>query len=204
MKNITRGALLSLALSAASIAYGVVPSVNVNIADSTGKTTYKGTTNAKGSFETRTLPPGEYVVQFNSASIPKGTRYALVVSAGKKTRYANGIAAEKFAGEGVAMKIDVLAPLNITGFVALQDSNTAPIGRNGKLMVWIPKQVGSNLAGHWAESDSAEAKQAQTSASLSRKNIQDRFGQGSSPDQRGDQIYKMNNFPKAPRPGGGF
>jgi hypothetical protein len=200
MKNMTRGACLSLALSIASIAFGGVPSVNVNVADSSGKTTYKGTTNAKGTFETRKLPPGEYVIQFNSPSVPRGTRYAVVVSAGKNTKYANGIAAEKFAGEGVAMKINVLGPLNITGFLSLQDNNTAPIGKNGKLMVWIPTQVGSHLAGHWAESDSAEAKQVMTSKSLSRKNIQDKMNQGLSPDQRGDSIYKLNT-PMAPRPG---
>jgi hypothetical protein len=203
MKNMTRGGLLLLALFATSMAQGAVPSVNVNIADSAGKTTYKGTTNAKGTFETGKLKPGEYVVQFNSASVPKGTRYALVVSAGKKSKYANGIAAEKFAGEGVAMKIDVRAPLNITGFLALQDNNTAPIGRNGKLMVWIPKQIGSNIAGHWAESDSAEAKQAQTIKSYGVKNIQDKGNQGATPPQDGGVTRQLDIYPKAPRPPGG-
>lgn len=203
MKNMTRGTLLILALFAASVAHGSVPSVNVNVADASGKTTYKGTTNAKGSFETGKLSPGEYVVQFNSASAPKGTRYAVVVSAGTKTKYANGIAANKFAGEGVAMKIDVLAPLKITGFVALQDNNTAPIGKNGKLMVWIPKQVGSNIAGHWAESDSSEAKQAQTIKSYSTKNIQNIFDSGASPDQRGGENSKFD-VPKNPRSPGGL
>ncbi|MEY2500192.1 MAG: hypothetical protein QOI07_526 [Verrucomicrobiota bacterium] len=203
MKNMMRGAVVCLAVSAAAMAFGTVPSVNVNIADSSGKTSYKGTTNAKGSFETTKLRPGEYVVRFNSAAVPKGTRYAVVVSAGKKTQYVNGIAAEKFAGEGVAMKIDVVGPLNITGFLALQDNNTAPIGRNGKLMVWIPKQVGSNIAGHWAESDSAEAKQAQTIKSYSTKNMQDKYNAGSTPDQQGGVNSKTDTYPKAPRPPGG-
>jgi hypothetical protein len=204
MKNMMRGALVSLAVSAATMAYGAVPPVNVNIADSSGKTSYKGTTNAKGTFETAKLRPGEYVVQFNSATVPKGTRYAVVVTAGKKTQYANGIAAEKFGGEGVAMKIDVQGPLNITGFLALQDNNTAPIGRNGKLMVWIPKQVGSNIAGHWAESDSADAKQAQTIKSYSNKNMQDKYNAGSTPDQKGGDNSKTDTYPKAPRPPGGL
>lgn len=202
MRNMTRGTLLILALFAGSAVYGALPSVNVNVADSRGKPTYKGTTNAKGSFETGKLSPGEYVVQFNSASAPKGTRYALVVSAGKKTTYANGIAANRFAGEGVAMKIEVVAPLKISGFVTLQDNNTAPIGKNGKLMVWIPKQVGSNIAGHWAESDSAEAKQAQTIKSYSSKNLQNLHDSGASPDQLGGQNSKTDTNPKSPRPGG--
>jgi hypothetical protein len=203
MKTMTRGALLTLAFAAAAtMVSGAVPSVNVNVADSTGKTTYKGTTNAKGTFETGKLRPGEYVVQFNSGAVPKGTRYALVVSAGKKTKYANGIGAEKFAGEGVAMKIDVVAPLNITGFLSVQDNNTAPIGRNGKLMVWIPKQVGSNIAGHWAESDSAEAKQAQTIKSYSSKNMQEKVNAARSPDQDGGINPKLDMFPKTARPGG--
>jgi hypothetical protein len=202
MKNMTRGILLLLAAFVSSMADGSVPSVNVSVADSSGKTTYKGTTNAKGTFETKKLPAGGYVVQFNSVSAPKGTRYALVVSAGKKSTYANGVAAERFAGEGVAMKIEVPGPVNITGFIALQDNNTAPIGKNGKLMVWIPKQIGTNIAGHWAESDSAEAKQAQTIKSYSSKNIQDRYNQGASPPDNGGVNSKTDVYPKAPRPPG--
>jgi hypothetical protein len=181
MKNLLRTTVLSLLLGAVCMAYGAIPQINVTIADSSGKAAYKGATDAKGTFATGTLKPGSYVVQFNSKSAPKGSHYALVVSAGKKKVMANSVSSEKFAAGGVAMKIDVGAGLNISGQVAAEDKNSAPLGKNGTPMVWIPKQLGSNIQAHWAEADSAEAKQAQTAGSFSNKNIQDKQAQGVSP-----------------------
>lgn len=172
---------MSLSIVAASVAYGAVPSVTVTVSDSSGKNAFKGATDAKGTFATGKLQPGGYMVQFSSKSATKGARYTMVVSAGSKKVMANSIDAEKLAGGGVAMKIDVGAGLNITGQVAAEDKNSAPMGRNGKPMVWIPKKLGSNLAAHWAESDSAEAKEAMTQGSYSTKNIQDKQNQGISP-----------------------
>jgi hypothetical protein len=180
MKNVIRNTFLASVLGAASIALGV-PALNVTVADASGKAAYKGATNGQGTFATGTLKPGGYVVQFNSKSAPKGTKYALVISAGKKKVTANAIGADKLAAGGVAMKIDVGAGLNITGQVATEDNSSAPLGKNGKPMVWIPKKLGSNIAAHWAEADSAEAKEAQTQSSYSTKNIQDRQSQGISP-----------------------
>jgi hypothetical protein len=54
------------------------------------------------------------------------------------------------------------------------------MGSNGKPMVWIPKKLGSNLAAHWALSDSAEAKEAMTQSTFSTKNLQDKQNQGVS------------------------
>jgi hypothetical protein len=181
MKIIVRNTLLGFVLGAASLAYGAIPTMTVTVADSGGKAAYKGATNSQGTFATGTLKPGGYVVQFNSANAPKGSHYAMVVAAGKKKVTANAVAAEKLASGGVAMKIDVGAGLNITGQVAAEEKSNAPMGKNGKPMVWIPKQLGSNIAPHWAESDSAEAKAAQTAGSISTKNIQERQNQGISP-----------------------
>jgi hypothetical protein len=183
MKNVIPSIVTSLALVVASISYGAVPSISVNVADASGKAAYKGGTDAKGVFATPKLPQGNYDVQFTSKSAPKGSRYTFVVSAGKKKVAANSIPAEKLAGGGVAMKIAVGAGLNITGQVASEDKNSAPMGHNQKPMVWIPKQLGSNISAHWAESDSAEAKQAQTAGSYSTKNLQDKQNQGSTPGQ---------------------
>jgi hypothetical protein len=181
MKNIIRNSILVLACGAVSMAYGAVPSMNVTVADSSGKAAYKGATDGKGTFATGKLQPGGYVVQFNSKNAPKGSKYAMVVSAGKKKVSANAVDAEKLAAGGVAMKIDVGAGLNITGQVAAENNSSAPMGKNGKPMVWISKKTGSNLAAHWAEADSAEAKEAQTSGSYSTKNIQDKQAQGITP-----------------------
>jgi hypothetical protein len=189
MKTAILRLILCLSL-AGSLAYGAMPSVNVRVADSGGKTTAKGVTNAKGTFATGALKPGAYIVQFTSA-VANASRYAFTVSAGKNTMMANGIAGDKLARGGVAMKIDVGAGSNITAQISAEDKNSAPIGKNGKLMVWIPKQLGSNIAGHWAESDSAEAKTAQTSTSYSSKNIQDRQNSARSPDQDGGANSKF-------------
>ena len=171
------------------LASGAVPSLKVVVADSTGKLAYTGATNGSGLFATPKLPPGSYAVQFTSNNAPKGARYTLVVAAGSKKVAASAIAGERLAGGGVAMKIDVAAGLNITGQVAAEDKNSAPLGRNGKPMVWIVKHTGSNLAGHWAESDSAEAKEALASGSFSRKNLQDRANQGIQPVDPGLKRY---------------
>jgi hypothetical protein len=48
-------------------------------------------------------------------------------------------------------------------------------------MVWIAKKVGSNLAAHWAESDSAEAKEAMSAGTMSRQDLQNRQSQGIAP-----------------------
>ena len=163
------------------LAFGAVPPLKVLVADSTGKMAYKGTTDSSGLFATPKLQPGNYAVQFTSTNAPKGAHYTLVVSAGTKKVAANAIAAEKLTAGGVAMKIDVGAGLNITGKVAAEDKSSAPIGKNGKPMVWIDKRAGSHFGPHWAESDSAEAKEVMTSGSLSSKNLQDRENQGIMP-----------------------
>src|SRR3984893_1723863 len=97
----------------------------------------------------------------------KGKQYAVVVSAGKKKVSAN-VAGEKFAGGGVAMKVDVGPGLNITGQVAAQNG---PTSKGGKKMVWIPKQLGSNVAGHWVEEDSAEAVAAKNAGILTTQDV---------------------------------
>lgn len=168
MKKTIPAVVLSLLLAAVAVASGIPP-VNVVVSDKAGKAAYKGATNTSGAFATSKLAPGNYVVQFTSNSAElKGKQYALVVSAGKKKVSAN-VAGEKFAGGGVAMKVDVGAGLNITGQVAPQ---TGPTSKSGKKMVWIPKQLGSNVAGHWVEEDSAEAKAAKAAGTLSTQSIE--------------------------------
>jgi hypothetical protein len=127
MKNLIRGTLLSLALLAASIAYGGASPINVVVSDFGGKAAFKGVTNEKGTFATANLKPGNYVVQFNSTyGGMKGNLYSIVVSAGTKKFAAAAVAGEKFAGGGVALKVVVGAGLNITGQVAPEvDRKTA-------------------------------------------------------------------------------
>jgi hypothetical protein len=169
MKKLIRSAVASLVLAATCMAYGAIPSLNVTVSDASGKAAYKGTTNAKGTFATAKLKPGNYTVQFNSASGAIKGNYAIVVSAGTKKVSAAGVTGEKFAKGGVAMKVDVGANLNIAGQVA---EETGPVSKNGKKMVWIPKRLGSNIAGHWVEEGSAEAMDAKAAGTISSQDVE--------------------------------
>lgn len=168
MKKMIRSILLSLLLTA-GVAHGAVPAVNVTVSDAAGKAAFKGATNAKGIFATAKLKPGNYAVQFNSPNAMKGTNYTIVVSAGTKKVSAAGVAGEKFAKGGVALKVDVGAGLNITGQVAAEENGAS---KNGKKMVWIPPATGSHLPGHWVEEDSAEAKTSKTRGTISKEGVQ--------------------------------
>jgi hypothetical protein len=168
MKNMIRTAAASLLIGAACMAYGAVPALNVTVSDASGKAAFKGATNAKGAFATAKLKPGNYVVQFNSSSGAIKGSYAIVVSAGTKKVSAAGVAGEKFAKGGVALKVDVGAGLNIAGQVAAEANGAS---KNGKKMVWIPPQLGSNMPGHWAEEGSAEAVAAKNAGNLSTQDL---------------------------------
>jgi hypothetical protein len=154
-----------LLLIAASCADAALPAIKVSVLDASGKDAFKGATDGEGVFTTPNLRPGNYVVQFNSTSLAKkGSHYALVVSAGKKKVVANAISGEMFEGPGVAMRVTVGSGLKIIGQVAPE-----PAGgfKNGKKMVWIPRQLRSNLPGHWVEEGSAEEVLARTAGSMS-------------------------------------
>jgi hypothetical protein len=182
-------AALSLAFTA--VASAAVPTLNVTVADSSGKTAFKGSTDSRGIFASPKMQPGNYAVQFNSSSAPKGSHYTVVVVAGTKKTSASAVTAEKLAAGGVALKIEVKANASIQGQVSAESADTR-IGKNGQLMVWIPKKIGSNIPAHWAESDSAEAKEVMTSGSYSAKNMQDKYNQGKSPNQGGDAVSKLS------------
>jgi len=155
--------------------------MTVVVSDSSGKAAYKGATDAKGTFATGTLKPGNYVVQFNSrrSADVKGNNFALVVSAGSKKVTADSVAGEKFTAGGVAMRISVGDGLNIAGQITT--GLKTMVDKDGKKLVWIPRKLGSNLPPHWASEDSPEAKEAETQISYSMKNLQDRQNQGASP-----------------------
>ena len=171
MKNIIRCAVFSLLCIAVSMAYGGVPAMNVSVSDESGRSAFKGATNANGTFATSKLKSGKYTVQLNSKSPSvKGSSYAVVLSAGSKKVAANSVAGEKFNGGGVALKVDVGNGLNITGQVA--EETKGPTTKDGKKMVWIPPALGSNLPGRWVPEDSAEAQTSKSRTQLSTKEVQ--------------------------------
>ena len=143
--------------------------MSVTVSDAGGKAAFKGTTNASGGFTTSKLQPGKYIVQLNSKDGgAKGSQYTIVVSAGTKKVSASAVAGTKLARGGVALKVDLASALNITGQIAAE---TGPTTKNGKKMVWIPPQLGSNFPGHWVEEGSAEAVAAKAALSMSGDEI---------------------------------
>ncbi len=179
MKNTIRNCALSLFL-AAGVAHGAIPPLNVTVSDASGKAAFKGTTNAKGTFATAKLKPGNYVVQFNSPNGGIQGNYAIVVSAGTKKVSAAGVAGAKFAKGGVALKVDVGANLNIAGQVAAE---AAGASKNGKKMVWLPPMAGSHMPGHYVEEDSAEYMEAKTAGRLSNQDVSNMQSRSQSPGQ---------------------
>lgn len=175
--------IFCIALAASSVG-AIAASINVIVSDSGGKVAFKGATDTKGTFATPKLQKGNYTVQFNSKDPSlKGSSYAVVIAAGKKKVAADSVAGEKFAAGGVAMKIDVGEGLNITGQISVPIKTM--VDKNGKKMVWIPPHAGSNMPGHWAPEDSAEAKEAKVSVSMTRRDVQNIQDQMSAPHQDG-------------------
>lgn len=163
MNTLVRSLLLTLALSIASLAYGGVSDLKVTVFDSHGAVAFTGVTDSSGTFVTPTLAPGRYIVQFNS-NRAKDPSYALVIAAGHKKVYANGVAGQTFAGGGVAMKLTVESGLNIAGNVAVDSGD-------GKVLVWVPPMLGTNMPGHWAEKGSADEVLSRTRGIIHRYSL---------------------------------
>lgn len=182
MKIFSRSLFLIVGLCSATIAFGSVPPMSVTVSDASGKASFKGMTNASGSFATSKLPAGDYVVQFNSKDAAmKGNFYAVAVSAGTKKVGASAVPGEKFSAGGIAMKVQVGSGLNITGQVLAEKAGAGKVSKNGKKMVWIPPMLGSNRPGHWAEEDSAEAVESRSRGTLSKDKINDMQNRGITP-----------------------
>ena len=166
MKHLIRTSLLTIIFFTVAGAFGSVPALKVTISDSAGKVAFQGMTNSSGAFATKSLPAGNYVVQFNASdSSLKGQALNFIVSAGKKKVTAEAIAGEKLLSGGVAMKVEVGANLNISG-QASSALNAKVDPKTGKKLVYIPPRIGSNLSGRWVPEDSAEAVAARNSGEL--------------------------------------
>ena len=174
-------AACALLLGIASTAFAGVPPMEVTVFDASGKVEFKGAMKANGTFATANLPPGHYVVQFNTKSAAaKGNQYLLVVSAGKKKVIATGVSGETFIGGGVAMRVSVGSGLKITGQVANEQNvalNYRVIG--GQRFIWVSEGLGSNINGRWVEESLAPARNVTRLSKDSFERFQDRSGEGS-------------------------
>ena len=161
MKHLIRTSLLSIIFFTVAMAFGSVPALKVTVSDSAGKVAFKGMTNSSGAFATKSLPAGNYVVQFNASDASlKGQALNFVVSSGKKKVTAEAIAGDKLLTGGVAMKVDVGANLNITGQASSSATTAKTDPKTGKKLVYIKPRTGSNLPGRWVPEDSPEAVEA--------------------------------------------
>lgn len=185
---VIRGSLLPLFFLGAVASYGGAPPVNVIVSDASGRVAFKGATHLNTAFVTTNLGPGDYVVQFKANGAMSGRHYLLVVSAGTKKVIADDVAAEKFNGGGVAMRITVGAGSKITGQIApdqvlastaLQKSKVV----DGKRYVWVDAHTGTNLTGHWEEESVAAARIVATMSMDKFRRIQDSSYEGSMLDR---------------------
>lgn len=179
MKTFRCSFLLSLLvfLGLASLAHAAsAPVVEVTVSNSAGKVVYKGKTDAGGAFATPNLAAGDYIVQFNSKGSLKGGPFAVAVNSGKEKMGADSVPAGKFSRGGVAIKVAVGHPMNLTGeitaagatkTVAASTASTSPSRSKGKVKyvngreyVWIPPEPGGWLPGKWVEAGSIEARKA--------------------------------------------
>ena len=176
MKNLSRSLFLVVGLFAASMAFGGVPPLTVIVSDSNGKAAFKGTTDKSGAFTTAKVKPGNYVVQLSSPSGAIKGNYSIVVAAGVKKVSAGGVAGEKFAKGGVALKLEVGNLLNIVGQVASESDGA--LSKNGKKMVWIPPMLGSNMGGRWVEEGSPEEVASRSRGVIRKDQIQDMQNKG--------------------------
>src|SRR6187200_1570546 len=94
--------LSALSLTAAALNAGGIPEMNVVVSDNEGRLAYRGRTSHDGTFHTRQLAPGDYVIQLSSNNPALAQRtFALVASAGLRKTVAVAVPGEKFGGGGV-------------------------------------------------------------------------------------------------------
>ena len=180
MKNMTRGILFLLVACATAISYGGQPprgvaGVDVIVKQNPGK---RAVTDARGVFAFDGLAPGSYTLTFRARKeqhvkttatekVTVASSYSIKIDGTKRSVNQSGLTSDKLLA-GVSIPVDVGAGAKVRGQVA---AGTV------KKMVWIPKEPGSHIPGHWAEADSAEARRSNTQT-LSREDLMDTMNRG--------------------------
>ena len=186
MKNMTFGAVMIFTLLASSALYGAeaphgVAGVDVIVKQNPSK---RAVTDARGNFTFDGLTPGAYTLTFRSRKaqdikttsttrVAVASSYSIKIDGTKRSVNQSGLSSEKLLA-GVSIPVDVGAGAKIRGQVA---------AGGVKRMVWIPKEPGSQIPGHWAEADSAEARARRSDTqTLSREDLQNVLNRG-NPNQ---------------------
>jgi hypothetical protein len=169
MKHMIRSLMLLSVVFATAVVHGARPApgvagVDVFVKQNPGK---RVVTDARGTFAFNALPPGSYTLAFRARAAKDLTRtrgplrsrnptdtaavassFAIKIEGTKRAVNQSGLTSDKLM-EGVDVSIEVGSGATVRGQV---------VATEAKRMVWIPKEVGSNLAGHWVAADSSEAK----------------------------------------------
>jgi len=144
----------------ASVALGSgIPDVDVTVSDAAGKLAYRGRTDAQGVFATQPVAPGKYVVQFHAKTArTERTDYAIFAAAGHHRVVADAVAGAKFAGNGVAMRLNSTIGTPIVGQVALGGLNA--LGTriiNGVRYVLLPPETG-DVGPRWVQEGTSSGR----------------------------------------------
>jgi hypothetical protein len=163
MKHMTCGIVFLLVALATPVSYGGEPTHGVAGVDVIVKQRPRdrAVTDARGNFAIEALAGGSYRLTFRarkaedlshstSDKVIVATMYSIKIDGTKRAVNKSGLTTDDLL-TGYDVDVDLAPNARIRGQVAAVAS---------KNMVWIPKAIGSNVPGHWAPEDSAEAKAA--------------------------------------------
>ncbi|MEQ1354097.1 MAG: hypothetical protein ABLT11_08765 [Candidatus Acidiferrum sp.] len=148
MKIGIRNVLLFVIIVAASDVFAVDPQIRVAVRErASGRLLEYRRTDSRGNFTLGSLPAGAYTLEFRSLKAPQltGQEFLLIIAGAKENGMLSGIPGSDLA-RGVAINIAVGADSRVSG-----QMGTAAKGPRKGLLVWVPPDIGSHAAGHWAD-----------------------------------------------------
>jgi hypothetical protein len=163
MKHMTSGVVFLLVALVAPVIDGGEPARGVAGVDVVVKQrpSDHAVTDARGNFAIEALAAGSYTLTFRarkaedlhhstSDKVIVATLYSIKIDGAKHAVNKSGLTSNHLAA-GVEVDVDLGPGARIRGQVAAGAL---------KNMIWIPKEPGTNIPGHWVEEGSAEAKAA--------------------------------------------
>ncbi len=162
MKNMTCGIMFILVALTTSVIYGGQPAPGVAGVDVVVKQnpSKHAVTDARGNFAFDALPSGSYMLLFRARKaqdangpgnkVTIADSYSIKIEGTKRAVNQSGLTSNKLLA-GVDVPVEVGPGAKIRGQI---------VADGLKKMVWIPKEPGSNIPGHWVAADSPEARAA--------------------------------------------